>query len=152
MRRPGGRLLAERRLIDEAHRLADVVIIDTAPLPAASLTCELSTMVDTVLVVSRVGRTTAANAERCADLLEQLGAPTLGVVMVGVTTPLFSDYFSYAAPRRHDGSRRTRPRPRKHAQIDHRAHEQPDLRQPGRHAPPARPVGAGPVEPPGNDR
>ena len=153
MRRPGGRLLAERRLIDEAHRLADVVIIDTAPLPAASLTCELSTMVDTVLVVSRVGRTTAADAERCADQLEQLGAPTLGVVMVGVTTPLFSDYFSYGAPRRarrlaadEAAAEEARPDPI----IG--PHEQPDLRQPGRHAPPARPVGAGPVEPPGNDR
>ena len=152
MRRPGGRLLAERRLIDEAHRLADVVIIDTAPLPAASLTCELSTMVDTVLVVSRVGRTTAADAERCADQLEQLGAPTLGVVMVGVTTPLFSDYFSYGAPRRarrlaadEAEAEEARPDP-----II--GHEQPDLRQPGRHAPPSRPVGAGPVEPPGNDR
>lgn len=153
MRRPGGRLLAERRLIDEAHRLADVVIIDTAPLPAASLTCELSTMVDTVLVVSRVGRTTAADAERCADQLEQLGAPTLGVVMVGVTTPLFSDYFSYGAPRRarrlaadEAEAEEARPDPI----IG--PHEQPDLRQPGRHAPPSRPVGAGPVEPPGNDR
>jgi capsular exopolysaccharide synthesis family protein len=153
MRRPGGRLLAERRLIDEAHRLADVVIIDTAPLPAASLTCELSTMVDTVLVVSRVGRTTAADAERCADQLEQLGAPTLGVVMVGVTTPLFSDYFSYGAPRRarrlaadEAAAEEARPDPI----IG--PHEQPDLRQPGRHAPPTRPVGAGPVEPPGNDR
>jgi polysaccharide biosynthesis transport protein len=152
MRRPGGRLLAERRLIDEAHRLADVVIIDTAPLPAASLTCELSTMVDTVLVVSRVGRTTAADAEGCADQLEQLGAPTLGVVMVGVTTPLFSDYFSYGAPRRarrlaadEAEAEEARPDP-----II--GHEQPDLRQPGRHAPPSRPVGAGPVEPPGDDR
>ena len=152
IRRPGGRLLAERRLIDEAHRLADVVIIDTAPVPAASLTCELSTMVDTVLVVSRVGRTTAADAERCADQLEQLGAPTLGVVMVGVTTPLFSDYFSYGAPRRarrlaadEAEAEEARPDP-----II--GPEQPDLRQPGRHAPPSRPVGAGPVEPPGNDR
>ena len=155
IRRPGGRLLAERRLIDEAHRLADVVIIDTAPLPAASLTCELSTMVDTVLVVSRFGRTTAADAERCADLLEQLGAPTLGVVMVGVTTPRFSDYSSYAAPRR---ARRLAAEEAGEAEAEEArpdtiiGHEQPDLRQPGRHAPPSRPVGAGPVEPPGNDR
>ena len=152
MRRPGGRLLAERRLIDEAHRLADVVIIDTAPLPAASLTCELSTMVDTVLVVSRVGRTTAADAERCADQLEQLGAPTLGVVMVGVTTPLFSDYFSYGAPRRAQRLAADEAEAEEGRPDPIIGHEQPDLRQPGRHAPPSRPVGAGPVEPPGNDR
>jgi hypothetical protein len=73
--------------------------------------------------------------------------------MVGVTTPLFSDYFSYGAPRRarrlaadEAAAEEARPDPI----IG--PHEQPDLRQPGRHAPPARPVGAGPVEPPGNDR
>jgi Mrp family chromosome partitioning ATPase len=110
-------------------------------------------MVDTVLVVSRVGRTTAADAERCADLLEQLAAPTLGVVMVGVTMPLFSDYFSYAAPRRTRRLAAEEAGEAEEARPDSIiGHEQPDLRQPGRHAPPSRPVGAGPVEPPGNDR
>jgi Mrp family chromosome partitioning ATPase len=98
--RPGGRLIAEQRLIDEARELADVVILDTAPLLSASLTRELTTVVDAVVVVCRVGGTTASEAERCADLLEQLGAPALGVVLVGVTARPFSDYFAYASPRR----------------------------------------------------
>jgi capsular exopolysaccharide synthesis family protein len=155
IRRPGGRLLAEQRLIDEAHRLADVVIIDTAPLLAASLTRELTTMVDAVVVVSRVGRTTAADAEQCADLLEQLGAPTLGVVMVGVTTPLFSDYFSYAAPRR---TRRLAAEEAAEAEAEDTlpdeidGHEQADLQQPGPYSPPSPQVGAGQFEPPGDDR
>jgi capsular exopolysaccharide synthesis family protein len=151
IRRPGGRLVAEQRMIDEAHRLADVVIIDTAPLPTASLTWELTTMVDAVLVVCRVERTTTADAERCADLLEQLGAPALGVVMVGVTTPLFSDYFFYAAPRRtrrraeeaaaDAGEART-------AQTD--GHGQPTVERTGRYPPPSsRPVEAGPFDSPG---
>ena len=154
IRRPGGRLVAEQRMIDEAHRLADVVIIDTAPLPTASLTWELTTMVDAVLVVCRVDRTTTADAERCADLLEQLGAPALGVVMVGVTTPLFSDYFFYAAPRR------TRRRAEeaaadageaRMAQID--GHGQPTVERTGRYPPPSsRPVEAGPFDSPGDDR
>jgi Mrp family chromosome partitioning ATPase len=98
--RPGGRLIAEQRLVDEARELADVVIMDTAPLLSASLTRELTTVVDAVVVVCRVGRTTASEAERCADLLEQLGAPALGVVLTGVTSRPFSDYFAYASPRR----------------------------------------------------
>ena len=155
VRRPGGRLLAEQRLIDEAHRLADVVIIDTAPLLAASLTRELTTMVDAVLVVSRVGRTTVADAERCADLLEQLGAPTLGVVMVGVTTPLFSDYFYYAAPRR---TRRLAAEEAAEAEAEEAipgeidGPEQPDRQQPGPHSPSSPPVSASQFEPPGDDR
>jgi polysaccharide biosynthesis transport protein len=150
IRRPGGRLLAEQRLIDEAHRLADVVIIDTAPLLAASLTGELTTMVDAVVVVSRVGRTTAADAERCADLLEQLGAPALGVVLVGVTTPMFSDYFSYAAPRR------TRRLPAESGaealpnEIEE--NQRPDSHQRGQYSQPYPPVDASHFEPPGDDR
>jgi Mrp family chromosome partitioning ATPase len=100
VRRAGGRLHAERRMVEEARRLADVVIVDTAPVLSASLTRELATMVDALVVVCRVGRTTAGEAERCADLLGQLEAPTLGLVLVGVATPPFYDYFSYARPRR----------------------------------------------------
>jgi Mrp family chromosome partitioning ATPase len=100
IRRPGGRLLAEQRLIEKARALADIVILDTAPLLSAALTRELATMVDAVVVVARVGRTTAGEAERCGDLLDQLGAPALGLVLVGVATTPFSDYFSYVSPRR----------------------------------------------------
>ncbi len=100
LRRAGGRLQAEQRLIDEARRTADVVIVDTAPVLSAALTRELATMVDAVVVVCRVGKTPAGEAERCADLLGQLGAPVLGLALVGVATPPFYDYFSYASPRR----------------------------------------------------
>jgi Mrp family chromosome partitioning ATPase len=100
IRRPGGRLLAEQRLIERARGLADIVILDTAPILSAALTRELATMVDAVVVVARVGRTTAGEAERCGDLLDQLGAPALGLVLVGVATTPFSDYFSYVSPRR----------------------------------------------------
>jgi Mrp family chromosome partitioning ATPase len=100
IRRPGGRLLAEQALIDGARALADVVIIDTAPILSASLTRELATMVDAVVVVARVGRTTAGEAERCGDLLDQLNAPALGIALVGVAAGPLSDYFSYVSPRR----------------------------------------------------
>jgi Mrp family chromosome partitioning ATPase/capsular polysaccharide biosynthesis protein len=100
IRRPGGRLLAEQNLIDAARHLAEVVIIDTAPILSASLTRELATMVDAVVVVARVGRTTAGEAERCGDLLDQLNAPALGIALVGVAAGPLSDYFSYVTPRR----------------------------------------------------
>jgi len=91
---PGAQLDAELRLLEEARSLADVVIIDTAPLLAASVTRELVTMADVVVLVSRVGRTTSPAAERTAELLERLGAPTLGVALVGVPSGVFkSDYY-----------------------------------------------------------
>jgi Mrp family chromosome partitioning ATPase/capsular polysaccharide biosynthesis protein len=100
VRRPGGRLVAEQRMIDEARHLADIVIVDTAPVLSAALTRELATMVDALVVVCRVGRTTATEADRCADLLSQLRAPALGLALVGVATSPFYDYFSYSNPRR----------------------------------------------------
>jgi hypothetical protein len=77
-----------------------VVILDTAPLLASSIGRELATMVDRVVLLCRVGRTTAAEAERCGDLLAQIGAPALGVVLVGVTAPSASEYFGYFNLRR----------------------------------------------------
>lgn len=92
---PGGQLDAGLRLLDEARNMADVVIIDTAPILAASVTRELVTMADVVVLACRAGRTTSPAAERCSELLERLGAPTLGVVLVGVPTPLLkSDYYT----------------------------------------------------------
>jgi tyrosine-protein kinase len=90
---PGAHLDAELRLLEEARSMADVVIIDTAPLLAASVTRELVTMADVVVLASRAGRTTSPAAERTSELLERLGAPTLGVVLVGVPTGLFNDYY-----------------------------------------------------------
>jgi len=97
---PGAHLDAELRLLEEARNIADVVIIDTAPLLAASVTRELVTMADVVVLACRVGRTTSPAAERAAELLERLGAPTLGVVLVGVPTGLFNDYYGNPQSRR----------------------------------------------------
>ena len=93
---PGGQLDAELRLLEEARSLADVVIVDTAPILSASVTRELVSMADVVILACRAGRTASPAAQRCAELLERLGAPTLGVVLVGVPTGPFTDY--YGAP------------------------------------------------------
>jgi len=93
---PTAQIEAARRLLEEARTLANVVIVDTAPILSASVTRELVTLADAVVVVCRSGRTTTSAADRCAELLERLGAPTLGVVLVGVPTGPFADY--YGAP------------------------------------------------------
>jgi capsular exopolysaccharide synthesis family protein len=67
--------------ISEARELADVVLIDTAPLLAAGEATLLFSKVDGVLVVSRAGRTTPDAAGRARDLLMRLDAPMLGIVL-----------------------------------------------------------------------
>ena len=103
---PGAQLDTELRLLEEARALADVVIIDTAPILAASVTRTLVTMADVVVLACRAGRTTSPAADRASELLERLGAPTLGVVLVGVAAGLFNDYYGQQ-PSRADRLRNT---------------------------------------------
>jgi capsular exopolysaccharide synthesis family protein len=121
---PGAQLDAELRLLEEARSLADVVIIDTAPILAASVTRELVTMADVVVLTSRAGRTTSPAAERTAELLERLGAPTLGVVLVGLPTGMFSDYYGNPPSRadRLRNSMRGRGEPRREPRYASRDH------------------------------
>ncbi|MGH2784126.1 MAG: hypothetical protein ACRDJ1_02585 [Actinomycetota bacterium] len=75
---------AMRRLLMEARQLSDVVLIDTAPI----LTSDASFLlpeVDGVLVVVKAGTTKPQLAERSAEMLKRLEAPTLGVVLTGNT-------------------------------------------------------------------
>ena len=90
---PTTQIEAARALLEEARSLANVVIVDTAPLLSASVTRELVALADAVVVVARAGRTTSQAAERSSELLDRLGAPTLGVVLVGVPTGPFADYY-----------------------------------------------------------
>lgn len=79
-----GELLSSREMqaaISEARGMADVILIDTAPLLAAGEATLLFSQVDGVLVVSRAGRTTPDAAGRARDLLMRLDAPMLGVVL-----------------------------------------------------------------------
>jgi capsular exopolysaccharide synthesis family protein len=136
---PTAQIEAARRLLEEARTLANVVIVDTAPILSASVTRELVTLADAVIVVCRSGRTTAAAADRCAELLERLGAPTLGVVLVGVPTGAFADY--YGAPPKKGLRRFERPGGRRSDTADAGPrHKAPS--RPAATAPSSRPTAA----------
>jgi capsular exopolysaccharide synthesis family protein len=68
-------------IIGAARRYADVVIIDAPPLLTANDAIEIVPYVDTVLVVSRAGATTAEHAERASDSLARIQAPVTGVAL-----------------------------------------------------------------------
>lgn len=70
-----------RRVLAEARVTADVVILDTPPLLAASEAALLLNAVDAVLVVCRAGRTTIEVARRTGEVLQRLEAPAAGVVL-----------------------------------------------------------------------
>lgn len=70
-----------KRALAEARQLADVVILDSAPILSVSDAALLFGDVDSVLLVARAGRTRAAHAERAIELLARLGARVPGVAL-----------------------------------------------------------------------
>jgi Mrp family chromosome partitioning ATPase/capsular polysaccharide biosynthesis protein len=81
---PGDVLEHARSTITDLRKLADIVLIDTPPLLPFNDVGELLPAVDGVLVVARLGTVRVADGERTREALDQLGAPVLGLVLVGV--------------------------------------------------------------------
>lgn len=101
-----------RQVVAEAREVADIVLIDTAPILAASDATHLFPLVDAVLVVGRAGRTTALSAQRSSELLLRLGAPVVGATLNGSTeATLPRGYYGYYAnSERRAGGRKSRRR------------------------------------------
>ena len=70
-------------LLTEVRGMADVVLIDSAPLLAAGDVFDVLPIVDTVLLVVRSGRLTDVAARRVAELLGRFQVPISGVVLLG---------------------------------------------------------------------
>jgi capsular exopolysaccharide synthesis family protein len=70
-------------VLKSARKLADVVLIDCAPLLHANDALDLMPFVDSVLVVCKSGRTTREQAERVAELLSRMQVPVVGALLVG---------------------------------------------------------------------
>jgi len=80
---PGPLLDGAGGLFRAARRLADLVLVDTPPLLTVSDAAEVARHADDVILVIRAGYTTTRAAARSAELLELLGVPLLGAVLVG---------------------------------------------------------------------
>jgi capsular exopolysaccharide synthesis family protein len=98
-----------REVIAEAREVADIVLIDTAPILAASDATYLFPLVDAVLVVGRAGKTTAEAARRTTELLLRLGAPVVGTALNGTArSELPPGYYDYYDGKGRERGRRSR--------------------------------------------
>jgi capsular exopolysaccharide synthesis family protein len=85
-----------KQVLAEARGVADIVLLDTAPILAASDVTHLLPLVDAVLVVARAGQTTEQAAERTTEVLKRLGAPVVGTVLNGATEAVLPrGYYQY---------------------------------------------------------
>ena len=113
-----------RRVLDESRLLADVVIMDTAPILVSSEVAPMIPEVDAVLVVAEAGKTSGNLAESTSELLKRLGAPVVGVALnraAEISIPKgYHKYYVSSRPeggaagnggRRRAGSKATTPEP-----------------------------------------
>jgi capsular exopolysaccharide synthesis family protein len=89
-------------VVKQARKLADVILIDSAPMLLANDATDLMPFVDTVLVVSYAGRATSEHAQRASELLARTRAPIIGVALVGVKGRSYQDLMSYSRGSRED--------------------------------------------------
>jgi capsular exopolysaccharide synthesis family protein len=82
-------------LVADSREVADVVLVDSAPLLAASDVFDILPMVDTVLLVVRSGRLTTQSANRVAELLGRFQVPVSGAMIVGVSRRRRRDNYGY---------------------------------------------------------
>ena len=94
------RLLARPEMaavVERVRGLADVVLIDTAPIGTVSDAVALAPLVDSVILVARMGKTTRDAARAASRILRNIDANLEGVVVNDVRGVEQPEY--YGAPR-----------------------------------------------------
>jgi Mrp family chromosome partitioning ATPase/capsular polysaccharide biosynthesis protein len=80
---PAAFLAGMGKIINQARSLADVVLIDSAPVLGANDAVDLMPYADSLLLTCRYGRSARTNAARVSELVARMGMPALGVAVVG---------------------------------------------------------------------
>ena len=78
-------------LIRLVEKEGDIAVFDAPPVLPVSDAVSLSRLVDAVIITVRAGSTTRDDLRRTIEMLEEVGAPLAGIVMVGVA---HSDQYS----------------------------------------------------------
>ncbi|HEX4010839.1 MAG TPA: Wzz/FepE/Etk N-terminal domain-containing protein [Solirubrobacteraceae bacterium] len=76
--------VAAQRLVEEARRYADFVVIDSPPITAVVDALPIAKVVDAVLVTARIGHTRLSKLSELWELLGHQGTLPTGIVLVGV--------------------------------------------------------------------
>ncbi len=86
------------RLVQEAQRLADHVVIDSPPLTAVIDALPFSLTADHTVVVARLGLTRRSQLADLLDLLDRHNQPPTGIVIVGAPQSEGGLYYYYTEP------------------------------------------------------
>ncbi|MDG2186163.1 MAG: polysaccharide biosynthesis tyrosine autokinase [Mariniblastus sp.] len=93
-------LPAVKDLIEELREEYDFVIIDTPPLLAVTDPCPIAARVDGVILTLRIKKNVRISAERASEILRNLGANIIGLVVNGVGAQSgYGSQYTYGAYR-----------------------------------------------------
>jgi Mrp family chromosome partitioning ATPase/capsular polysaccharide biosynthesis protein len=92
---PAEIVAAQRKVVEGARELFDIIVLDTAPILTTNDAIDLLPEADLVVVFCRAGRTTREAAQRTAELLERHGAPMAGCAIVGIDEGPSARYYYY---------------------------------------------------------
>lgn len=84
------------RMIQDARRMADFVIVDSAPLNEVVDALPLALQADEVLIVVRLGNTHLDKLQQLAELMSENGVRPVGFAVIGTPRPKRSQYHYYA--------------------------------------------------------
>jgi capsular exopolysaccharide synthesis family protein len=84
------------QMIQDARRMADYVIVDSAPLNEVVDALPLALQADEVLIVVRLGITRLDKLSQLAELMAENGVRPVGFAVIGTPRPKRSQYHYYA--------------------------------------------------------
>jgi capsular exopolysaccharide synthesis family protein len=85
-------------LIEEMRQEFDFVIIDTPPMLAVTDPCPIAARVDGVILTIRIKKNVRVSAERATQLIQNLGANIIGLVVNGVGSQSgYGSQYTYGA-------------------------------------------------------
>jgi tyrosine-protein kinase Etk/Wzc len=87
-------LSVAQRMIEDATKLANYVVIDSPPLTAVIDALPLAQTANEVLVVARIGISKLNKLNELRNLLVEQGSYPSGVILIGDSSPRDTDYYA----------------------------------------------------------
>jgi Mrp family chromosome partitioning ATPase len=92
---PGDLARVTARLLPRAAEIADTIVVDTSPVGATAEVLEFVPQADNIVVVVRLGHTTASTARRSIETIRTLSRGNVLLVLVGGDAGTGDQYYYY---------------------------------------------------------
>jgi Mrp family chromosome partitioning ATPase len=92
---PGDLARVTARLLPRIGEIADSIVVDTSPVGATAEVLEFVPKADNIVVVVRLGHTTASTAQRSIETIRTLSRGNVLLVLVGGDASSGDQYYYY---------------------------------------------------------